>query len=231
MIYPIIRLNFLFISNISIYSIFGGHTVEKLQFFLHLSEQYLTYLGFCFSLHSAIPTENASHIFPCFAAPILHIIPNIFLSRTSDVVNSFMIVQDHLESISHLCYIIYEVLPVKTYTIIGGVNGVGKSSFTGVLKERTMDLGVIIDVDKITAELGSNTLAGGKAALTKIRDCIARNVSFTQETTLSGYKTEATAKQVKELGYYVRLFYMGLDTLDESLSRIENRGRVLPTSI
>jgi len=42
------------------------------------------------------------------------------------------------------------------YTIIGGVNGVGKSSFTGVLKERTTDLGVIIDVDKITAELGGN---------------------------------------------------------------------------
>lgn len=114
---------------------------------------------------------------------------------------------------------------MKTYTIIGGVNGVGKSSFTGVLKERTMDLGTIIDVDKITAELGGNTLAGGKAALTKIRDCIARNVSFTQETTLSGYKTEATARQVKELGYHVRMFYVGLDTLDESLLRIQNRVR------
>ena len=91
---------------------------------------------------------------------------------------------------------------MKTYTIIGGVNGVGKSSFTGVLKERTKDLGVIIDVDKITAELGGNPLAGDKAALTIIRDCINRNVSFTQETTLSGYKTEATAKEVKELGYH-----------------------------
>lgn len=39
---------------------------------------------------------------------------------------------------------------VRTYTIIGGVNGVGKSSFTGVLKERCTDLGIIIDVDKIT---------------------------------------------------------------------------------
>lgn len=114
---------------------------------------------------------------------------------------------------------------MKTYTIIGGVNGVGKSSFTGVLKERTMDLGTIVDVDKITAELGGNVLAGGKAALVKIRDCIARNVSFTQETTLSGYKTEATAKQVKELGYHIRMFYVGLDTLDESLSRIQNRVR------
>ena len=112
---------------------------------------------------------------------------------------------------------------MKTYTIIGGVNGVGKSSFTGVLKERTADLGVIIDVDRITAELGGNPLAGGKAALAMIRDCIDRNVSFTQETTLSGYKTEATAKEVKELGYHVRMFYVGLDTLSESLVRIDNR--------
>lgn len=114
---------------------------------------------------------------------------------------------------------------MKYYTIIGGVNGVGKSSFTGVLKERSTDLGTIIDVDKITAELGGNTLAGGKAALMKIRECIDKGVSFTQETTLSGRKTEITAKQVKELGYHVRLFYVGLDTAAESLARIANRVR------
>lgn len=112
---------------------------------------------------------------------------------------------------------------MKTYTIIGGVNGVGKSSFTGVLKERSTDLGMIVDVDKITAELGGNALAGGKAALRKISECIDKGISFTQETTLSGRKTEATAKQVKELGYHVRLFYIGLDSAEESLSRIANR--------
>ena len=112
---------------------------------------------------------------------------------------------------------------MKIYTIIGGVNGVGKSSFTGVLKERSTDLGVIVDVDRITAELGGNSLAGGKAALRKINDCIDKGISFTQETTLSGRKTEATAKQVKELGYHVRLFYIGLDSAEESLSRISNR--------
>lgn len=112
---------------------------------------------------------------------------------------------------------------MKIYTIVGGVNGVGKSSFTGVLKERTTDLGVIIDVDKITADLGGNALIGGKAALKKIRECITKRISFTQETTLSGYKTEETAKEVKDLGYHVRLFYVGLDTVDESLQRIKNR--------
>lgn len=112
---------------------------------------------------------------------------------------------------------------MKVYTIIGGVNGVGKSSFTGVLKERSTDLGIVIDVDKITADLGAGALAGGKAALKKINECIEKGVSFTQETTLSGRKTEATAKEVKEKGYYVRLFYIGLDTAAESLARIANR--------
>ena len=112
---------------------------------------------------------------------------------------------------------------MKNYTIIGGVNGVGKSSFTGVLKERSTDLGVIVDVDKITADLGGNTLESGKAALRKLRECIDKGISFTQETTLSGRKTEATAKQVRELGYHVRLFYIGLDSAEESLSRISNR--------
>ena len=114
---------------------------------------------------------------------------------------------------------------MKTYTIIGGVNGVGKSSFTGVLKERSTDLGIIVDVDKITADLGGNALAGGKAALKKIEECIGKGVSFTQETTLSGRRTEATARKVKELGYHIRLFYIGLDSDSESLARIANRVR------
>lgn len=123
---------------------------------------------------------------------------------------------------------------MRTYTIIGGVNGVGKSSFTGVLKERFTDLGTIIDVDKITAELGGNALAGGKAALTKINECIRKGVSFTQETPLSEWHTEATAKEVVEKGYRVRMYYIGLDSAAESIARIANRvrrgGHDIPTS-
>ena len=95
---------------------------------------------------------------------------------------------------------------MSTYTMIGGVDGVGKSSFLGVLRELDADCGTLIADDLVNS-------------------CTRRGLSFTQETTLSGYKTEATAKQVKELGYYVRLFYVALDTAAESLSRIENRVR------
>ena len=40
---------------------------------------------------------------------------------------------------------------MKTYTIVAGVNGCGKSSLTGVLRTEIDNLGKIIDVDKITA--------------------------------------------------------------------------------
>ena len=114
---------------------------------------------------------------------------------------------------------------MKIYTIIGGVNGVGKSSFTGILKEQRSDLGILIDVDKITAEMGGNALAGGRAALKKINECIEKGVSFTQETTLSGRRTAATAREVIENGYRVRLYYIGLDSAEESLLRIANRSQ------
>jgi predicted ABC-type ATPase len=112
---------------------------------------------------------------------------------------------------------------MKTYTIVGGVNGVGKSSFTGALKARMTDLGTIIDVDKITAACGGNLLEGGKKAVALIDDCLEKEICFTQETTLSGRKTLDTVKRAIAKDYYIRLYYVGLDTLEESLLRIENR--------
>ena len=114
---------------------------------------------------------------------------------------------------------------MKCYTIIGGVNGTGKSSLTGVLKTQTTDLGVIIDVDRITAEAGVSAIKGGRIALERIDDCLAKNISFTQETTLSGHKTEDTAARARAQGYHVRLYYVGLDTPEECLARIANRVR------
>lgn len=114
---------------------------------------------------------------------------------------------------------------MKVYTIIGGVNGTGKSSLTGVLKAQTTELGVIIDVDRMTALAGVSPIQGGKIALERISDCLSKHISFTQETTLSGRKTESTAAKAKELGYTVRLYYVGLDTPEECLARIANRVR------
>ena len=112
---------------------------------------------------------------------------------------------------------------MKIYTIIGGTNGVGKSSFLGSLDEQRDDLGVVVDADKINLRFGGNKVKGGKTASQMISDCLEKEISFTQETTLSGHKTFRTIKAAREKNYLVRLYYIGISSAEESLSRIENR--------
>lgn len=113
---------------------------------------------------------------------------------------------------------------MKTYTIIGGVNGAGKSSFTGSLKYQRSDMGFIIDVDKITAEqYAGDEYEGCKAAIARIEQHIADGVNFTQESTLAGSYVRKVAKAAKAKGYFIRLFYVGIDTVEEALKRVRNR--------
>lgn len=114
---------------------------------------------------------------------------------------------------------------MKLYTIIGGVNGVGKSSLSGVLSAENLDLGMIIDTDKMTAELGGDRISGGKKAIEKIDSCLEKGVNFTQETTLSGARTLKTIQRARDLDYTIRLYYIGINTADESIERIKNRVR------
>ena len=88
---------------------------------------------------------------------------------------------------------------MKTYTIIAGVSGTGKTSLAGVLR---------------AASLGSG--ADGN---------IENKVGFIQETTLTNPEAEYAVAAAKEQGYYIRMHYVGLNSLDDSLARIKNRIR------
>jgi len=112
---------------------------------------------------------------------------------------------------------------MKTYTIVAGVNGTGKSSLTGVLRTEIDNLGKIIDVDKITFQCGGNIIEGEKKAVDIIEECLEKEICFAQETTLSGKRVLETIKKATAKDYYIRLYYVGLDSLEESLLRIENR--------
>ncbi|MBQ8804574.1 MAG: hypothetical protein IJZ53_13175 [Tyzzerella sp.] len=112
---------------------------------------------------------------------------------------------------------------MKIYTIIAGVNGAGKSSLTGVLRTEITNLGKIIDVDKMIVKCGGNVIEGGKKSIELIDECLEKEVCFTQETTLSGHRTLKTVKKAIDKGYYIRLYYVGLNTVEESIARIENR--------
>lgn len=49
-------------------------------------------------------------------------------------------------------------MQMKNYTIIGGVNGTGKSSLAGVLKMQRSDMGKIIDTDLLNAKYGGDRI-------------------------------------------------------------------------
>ena len=112
---------------------------------------------------------------------------------------------------------------MKTYTIVAGVNGAGKSSLTGVLRTEMTNLGKIVDVDKMIVKCGGNVIEGGKKSIELIEECLEKEICFTQETTLSGHRILNTVKKAIEKGYYIRLYYVGLNSVEESLVRIENR--------
>lgn len=111
---------------------------------------------------------------------------------------------------------------MRSYTIIGGVNGVGKSTLAGVLARITDNFGTLVDADKLAVQYGGK-LEGGRQAVRLIDECIQSGGDLTQETTLSGGKTARTIATARENGYFIRLYYVALSSAEESLSRIKNR--------
>lgn len=104
---------------------------------------------------------------------------------------------------------------MKVYTIIAGVNGVGKSSLIGILMQINSTLGMIIDATNTDED----------EAVRRIENCLNSGVNFTQETTLSGVRALKTVQTAREKGYRINLYYVAVNSADESLRRIENRVR------
>ena len=99
---------------------------------------------------------------------------------------------------------------MKTCTIIGGIDGVGKSSLLGVLRAVRTDLGLVVGEKE-------------KAASERIETALKNGVNCSYETTLHGDFPKELCRRAKDAGYYVRLYYLGLDSVDENLLRVKNR--------
>ncbi len=96
---------------------------------------------------------------------------------------------------------------MKTCTMIAGADGTGRTSLLGVLKAQRTDLGRIIDDDSAQ----------------DVPDCLQKGVDFTLKTTLSGPLAAQTARQALDCGYTIRMYYVGLDSAEEALTRIASR--------
>jgi len=110
--------------------------------------------------------------------------------------------------------------------IIAGVNGAGKSTLYQ-LNESLKDM-QRVNTDEIVREFGDwkNTkdlFKAGKIAVTKISEYMNEGITFNQETTLCGRTIINNIKKAKELGYFIELHYVGVETVEIAKKRVRHR--------
>jgi predicted ABC-type ATPase len=113
------------------------------------------------------------------------------------------------------------------FTIFAGVNGSGKTSLYAVLKNVT-PLGDRVNIDEIAINMGSwrdalTQVKAGREAIKRISAYIDGGGSFHLETTLPGATIVRQIKKAKAAGYRVKLYYIGLDSIETAIARVHRR--------
>lgn len=117
---------------------------------------------------------------------------------------------------------------MKKYIIFAGVNGAGKSTLYHLNEHFTQGT-VRVNYDEILREKYGdwsdleNQARAMFDAKFRIDDCLQRGLSFNQETTLVG--TMKTIKKAKALGYFVDMYFVGLEDVEIAVKRVEDRVR------
>lgn len=115
-----------------------------------------------------------------------------------------------------------------TLTLIAGANGSGKSTLTKWARayfQRTATL----DPDAMAVDLQARSsaelsrLEAGRELLRTAEGYLAKGVSFSVETTLSGNTYLKMLASAKRLAYSTRLFYIGTEDLSINIARVKAR--------
>ena len=115
---------------------------------------------------------------------------------------------------------------MKKYIIIAGVNGAGKST----LYQTIENLKEIprVNIDEVVREIGdwknaSDVFKAGKIAIKRISQYFNEGITFNQETTLCGKTIIQNILKAKELGYFIELHYVGVDSVEIAKQRVAYR--------
>lgn len=119
---------------------------------------------------------------------------------------------------------------MPTLYIIAGPNGAGKTTFASrFLPEESGEL-EFVNVDLIARGLSpfapdAAAGAAGRIALTRVGRLIRERKTFAWETTLSGRSTKGWVRKAKAAGYFIKLVFVWIQSLEESIDRIRLRVR------
>ncbi len=113
------------------------------------------------------------------------------------------------------------------FTIIAGINGAGKTSLYHVLKD-TESLGERINIDELARQYGDwrdprAQIHAGRAAMAMIGTYIETGKSFHMETTLPGTAIVKQIQEAKAHGFFVRLYFVGVDGVQVAIERVHQR--------
>ena len=117
---------------------------------------------------------------------------------------------------------------MPTYTIFAGVNGTGKTSiYRSIYYDENKDE-KRINTDEMVARIGSwrdsnLQMKCAREAVKLIRQYINNNISFNQETTLSGNSIVKNITKEKKKGFYIVMNYIGVESPEIAKERIKIR--------
>lgn len=115
---------------------------------------------------------------------------------------------------------------MKRYIVFAGVNGSGKSTLYQM--QKNLINMPRINTDEILREFGdwrniSDLMKAGKIAVRRLNEYLVGGITFNQETTLCGKSIIKTIEKAKRLGYCIELHYVGVDSVDIAIKRVELR--------
>jgi predicted ABC-type ATPase len=119
---------------------------------------------------------------------------------------------------------------MPTLYLIAGPNGAGKTTFASrFLPEESGDL-EFVNVDLIARGLSpfapeAAAGAAGRIALTRVAGLIKERKTFAWETTLSGRTTKGWVEKARAAGYFIKLMFIWIQSLEASIDRIRRRVR------
>ena len=117
----------------------------------------------------------------------------------------------------------------KIFYLFAGVNGAGKST---LYNTESLDINikdtVRINTDEIVRKIGnwkndSDQIKAVKIAINLRNNCFQCGKSFNEETTLTGKTILKIIDKVKEQGYELQLFYVGLSSPNIAKERVKSR--------
>ena len=117
---------------------------------------------------------------------------------------------------------------MKIYCLFAGVNGSGKSTFYHS-NPSFFDGYVRVNTDEMLRKMNGNwkdpkdIFCAGKKTVQLLKKSILEGKSICQETTLTGNSIIKNIVDAKSKGYFIKIYYMGLESADLAISRVQKR--------